>query len=169
MDYVDGVFDPRAPEGLVYENGKLAAHVYFVGGDFVGWLEDPYSATPGSCFDGINNNSSPPHGDSLADGADPDCYQSDPGIDLETGEAYPALHDIDIDAIANFCGSNCSWAGSEGWHAHYRLCSVHYDTEFAYTLSLPVGSDAADCQQLNSTGCGCGRFFTNFVNYSRNW
>jgi len=38
---VDGVFDPTAPEGLVYIDGAagspLAAHLYIVQGDIVGW------------------------------------------------------------------------------------------------------------------------------------
>jgi len=33
----DDIFDPAHPEGLVYDNGKLAAQLYFVDGDAVGW------------------------------------------------------------------------------------------------------------------------------------
>jgi hypothetical protein len=37
----DGVFDPMAPEGLVYNNGKLVAQLYVVSGDVVGWGSPP--------------------------------------------------------------------------------------------------------------------------------
>jgi len=33
----DGVFEPAAPEGLVYNDGKLVAQLYVVQGDVVGW------------------------------------------------------------------------------------------------------------------------------------
>jgi len=33
----DGVFNPARPEGLVYNNGKLVAQLYFVSGAVVGW------------------------------------------------------------------------------------------------------------------------------------
>ena len=39
----DGVFDPEAPEGLVYHHGRLAAQLYVVDGDAVGWGD--YEAT----------------------------------------------------------------------------------------------------------------------------
>ena len=39
----DGVFDPEAPEGLVYNDGKLVAQLYVVAGDIVGWGTPPPS------------------------------------------------------------------------------------------------------------------------------
>jgi hypothetical protein len=36
-DNWDGVFDPTAPEGLVYKGGKLVAQLYVIDGDTVGW------------------------------------------------------------------------------------------------------------------------------------
>ena len=33
----DGTFDPEAPEGLVYQNGKFAAQLYVTDGNVVGW------------------------------------------------------------------------------------------------------------------------------------
>jgi hypothetical protein len=41
LDNWDGVFEPAAPEGLVYVHGKLAAQLYVVDGDIVGWGPNP--------------------------------------------------------------------------------------------------------------------------------
>jgi len=37
----DGVFNPVRPEGLVYDNGVLAAQLYYSDGDLVGWGGSP--------------------------------------------------------------------------------------------------------------------------------
>lgn len=37
----DGFFDPQAPEGLVYNDGKLVAQLYVVDGGVVGWGNPP--------------------------------------------------------------------------------------------------------------------------------
>jgi hypothetical protein len=37
FDNWDGVYDPTAPEGLVYANDKLVAQLYMIDGDVVGW------------------------------------------------------------------------------------------------------------------------------------
>jgi hypothetical protein len=39
--YNDDLFDTTKPEGLVYTNGRLAAELYFVDGDSVGWGPEP--------------------------------------------------------------------------------------------------------------------------------
>jgi hypothetical protein len=36
-DTWDNVFNPAEPEGLIYRNGKLAAQLYYVEGDDIGW------------------------------------------------------------------------------------------------------------------------------------
>lgn len=47
----DGVFDPMAPEGLVYNNGKLVAQLYVVSGDVVGWGSPPPNPSGPSIHD----------------------------------------------------------------------------------------------------------------------
>jgi hypothetical protein len=37
----DGAFDPEQPEGLVYRGGKLAAQLYYIEGDAIGWGPEP--------------------------------------------------------------------------------------------------------------------------------
>lgn len=83
----DGNFDPQAPEGIVYQNGKLAAQLYVVDGAAVGWGTHAASSWP------------PP----------------------------TTPHDVDLegDADGPQCSPACSWAGGEGWHLHYFLCTVH--------------------------------------------
>lgn len=150
----DGTFDPQAPEGLVYDDGRLAAQLYVVDGSSVGWAEDYVSPqNPGGpCWDHVDNG-----GDGSMDIADPDCGSGDP--------AGQPLDDVNIDPICNH--SPCSWTGSEGWHLHYRLCTVHIGTPFAAALPMGPGSHANDCQNLQTStaenACGenvpyCWRF-----------
>lgn len=180
----DGTFDPAAPEGLVYDSHRatedgfgigscndgidnggdgvkdsrqpifnsnpdpdcdyftLSAHLYVVDGDQVGWIEDYSSGPGGSCWDGIDNGG----GDAI-DAADPDCQQTDPGFS-------PPLDDVHIDPLCNT--SPCSWNGGEGWHLHYRLCTVHIGTPYAFALPLGPGSDSADCKAIQNSGPGAG-------------
>jgi hypothetical protein len=143
----DGNFEANAPEGLVYDDGRLAAQLYVVDGTYAGWVEDYQSpANPGGpCWDGIDNG-----GDGSQDIADSDCGSGDP--------SGPPLDDVDIDPLCNH--ANCSWSGSEGWHLHYRLCTIHIGTPFAAALPLGPGSDANDCEQFQtstaSNACGTG-------------
>jgi hypothetical protein len=141
----DGAFDPRAPEGLVYDDGRLAAQLYVIDGSSIGWVEDYQSPqNPGGpCWDGIDNGN-----DGSADIADPDCGSGDP--------AGQPLDDVNIDPLCNHPA--CSWTGSEGWHLHYRLCTIHIGTPFAAALPMSPGSDDSDCQQLQTSTAGnaCG-------------
>jgi hypothetical protein len=153
----DGTFDPQAPEGLVYTDGRLGAELYVVDGtnSSIGWIEDPEPnvgpptygppATAGSCEDGIDNGS-----DGLMDAADPDC-----GSGASPAHAGPS--DVNIDTLCTT--SPCSWSGTEGWHLHYRLCTVHIDTPYAIAIPMPPGSGTSDClADQNATPCsgpGC--------------
>ena len=145
-NWADGVFNLQAPEALVYHGGKLAAQLYVSEGSIVGWVgEDPTLGGP--CNDGIDNDDA----DTLADGADPDCF-------VPQEPSGPPPDDIDID---KFCyPAPCSWDGGEGWHLHYRLCRLHIGTPNA---DLTLTADAATCQSANNSGCspppyGCGEW-----------
>jgi hypothetical protein len=65
---------------------------------------------------------------------------------------------VDIDPLCD--QPVCSWTGGEGWHLHYRLCTVHIGTPFAAALPMAPGSDEDDCQQIQTTtannACGEG-------------
>jgi hypothetical protein len=67
LDNWDGVFDPAAPEGLVYQNGRLAAQLYVTNGDVVGWGAHAAESWP-----------PPPVPHSVDLEADPDGPQCDP-------------------------------------------------------------------------------------------
>ncbi len=134
----DGNFEPNAPEGLVYDDGRFAAQLYVVNGSDVGWVEDYESpqSQGGPCWDGIDNGD-----DGSADIVDADCGSGDPG--------GGPLDDVNIDPLCQ--DSPCSWSGAEGWHLHYRLCTVHIGTPFAAAIPLGPGSDANDCQEFQTT------------------
>lgn len=143
----DANFDPQAPEGLVYgSNGRLAAQLYVLNGDNVGWIEDPNSTTPGACWDGIDNG-----GDGPTDAADGDC-----GNLIDPQGAPP--DDVDIGPLVHNCPSTCGWPGQEGWHIHYRFCMFHIGRPNATSIAMAPGSTASSCQTLNNSGCsgGCG-------------
>jgi hypothetical protein len=65
MENWDGVFDPRAPEGLVYNNGRLAAQLYVADAEVVGLG----SHSPGPCG--------------------PPCPGAEYGVELETAGDGP--------------------------------------------------------------------------------
>ncbi|MGB2693579.1 MAG: hypothetical protein WBD55_00150 [Dehalococcoidia bacterium] len=44
--FLGNTFEPTAPDGLVYESGRLAAQLYFIDGDAVGW----------GCWPGCSDN-----------------------------------------------------------------------------------------------------------------
>jgi hypothetical protein len=148
LSYNDGVFDPEHPEGLVCDSpgGRLVAQLYNVQGSVVGWIEDPgpgpaVDPDAGSCWDGEDNGD-----DGQTDAADADC-----GAGPTTGAA---LDDVDIDELCNVSG--CSWAGDEGWHTHFRLCTVQIPSPGTYTQTMAPGEGAAECQLLhNSCPIGC--------------
>ena len=61
----DGTFNPAAPEGLVYQNGRFAAQLYVVDGNAVGWGTHEAFSPPGPTT---------PHGVDLEGDADgPQC------------------------------------------------------------------------------------------------
>jgi hypothetical protein len=129
----DGMFEPAAPEGLVYTGGKLAAQLYVIDGTTVGWIEDP-GPDEGSCWDAIDNG-----GDGDSDAADGDCGAEEPAGDVNS------LDDTDIDPLCNPSlkyPNGCSWDGSEGWHLHYRLCTTHIGTPNAF--AIPIGNQPGD-------------------------
>ncbi len=142
----DGTFDPAAPEGLVYDDGRLSAQLYDIDGSSVGWVEDYVSPQNqgGPCWDGVDNG-----GDGSMDIADPDCGSGDP--------AGSPLDDVNIDPLCN--RPACSWTGDEGWHLHYRLCTIHIGTPSAAALPMAPGSTATDCQNLQTSTAGnaCGQ------------
>ena len=143
----DGVFDPAAPEGLVYHSGKLAAQLYVVDGTSVGWVEDP-GPDEGSCSDGIDNG-----GDGDTDAADGDCGAEEP--------SGAPLDDVDIDPLCD--PSPCSWTGPEGWHLHYRLCTIHIGTPSAAAIPLgpstnPDEHDVCKSYQTSTPGGGSMRY-----------
>jgi hypothetical protein len=143
----DGNFDLAAPEGLVYNNGRLAAQLYVVNGSAVGWQEDPLSATPGPCWDGIDNGS-----DGSTDASDGDCGSGTP--------SGSAPDDIDIDPLCNPSFTPCSWATNEGWHLHYYLCFVHIGTQYAQLTVIDPDTHTApysdDCEAFHNACPGCG-------------
>lgn len=195
LAFWDGVFDPRFPEGLVYDNGTIAAQLYYVNADSpgVGWgiedpgpnqgscsdsadngsdgnadaadidcqpqgPEDPLSPTPGPCDDGINNNSNVGQGgDSFTDAQDPDCMLPGPAPHVDD--------DVDVDA---FCAlATCSWTGTEGWHVHFNLCTIHIGQ--ANAAAIPGVASAATCQIYHcapaSPPCGGSYTWDNMVGW----
>jgi hypothetical protein len=159
--YNDGVFEPEHPEGLVCDNpgGRLIAQLYVVSGASVGWVEDPgpgpdLGPNAGSCWDGVDNG-----GDTVADAADGDC-----GSGIPVGAA---LDDVDIDPLCNV--PDCSWATDEGWHLHYRLCTIQIGSPGAMSFPLAPGSDESDCEAFhNSCPLGCYNELWVF-NYRVGW
>jgi hypothetical protein len=149
LDAWDGVFDPAEPEGLVYNDGRLAAHLYVVNGADVGWVPEDPGPNQGPCGDGIDNG-----GDGFTDGADSDCVLGAP--------SGPPPDDVDIDSFT-YCGAGatCSWATSEGWHLHHNLCIIHIGKPNA---QLTVTPDDPTCAFANSQSChpsGCGTYLFN--------
>jgi hypothetical protein len=136
----DAVFDPAAPEGLVYDNGLLVAHLYVIDGADVGWVPEDPGPNEGPCGDGIDNG-----GDGQTDAADSDCQLGAP--------SGSPPDDVDIDAFA-YCGAGveCSWHGDEGWHLHYRLCLAHIGTQYAF---LTLAPDHQACKDIQAGTC-CG-------------
>ena len=171
----DANFDPQAPEGLVYADGRLAAELYVVDGtqSSIGWIEgaEPDAGYPtfapsgsaGSCEDGIDNN-----GDGKADTSGTGPTAPDPNLppDPDCGNGPSPAHmgpsDVNIDTLCTT--SPCSWIGPEGWHLHYRLCTVHLDTPYAIAIPMPPGSTTSDClADQNATPCsgpGCPGAYT---------
>jgi hypothetical protein len=144
----DGDFDPAEPEGLVYNDGRLAAHLYVVNGDNVGWVPEDPGPNEGPCGDGIDNG-----GDGFTDAADADCQLGAP--------SGTPPDDVDIDAFAYCGGDPCSWSMDEGWHLHYNLCIIHIGKPNA---QLTVTPDDATCAAANNTSChpsGCGTYLFN--------
>ena len=142
----DVALGPKAPEGLVYDNGRLAAHLYVVDGAVAGWAgEDPVSnLNPGGpCNDGIDNGN-----DGLADLDDSDCI-------LDSAPTSAPLDNINFDTFCQLAVP-CSWDGSEGWHLHYRLCTTHAGTPYAFAFPLSPGSDAGDCENSHNQCLSCG-------------
>ncbi len=138
----DGNFDPAAPEGLVYNNGRLAAQLYVVNGVNVGWVPEDPGPNEGPCGDGIDNGS-----DGFTDGADSDCV-------LGPAAGTPP-DDVNFDPYA-YCGVgvSCSWAMDEGWHLHYRLCIIHIGTQYAQFYQVPDGQGQAYCDNVQATTSG---------------
>jgi hypothetical protein len=168
----DGVFDPAAPEGLVYNDGLLAAQLYVVNGASVGWVED-IGPNQGPCWDGMDNGS-----DGTTDGADIDCGAWSPGGNSSD------LDDTNIDPFCNpslTYPNGCSWASDEGWHVHYRLCTVHIGTpQMSLTAIKPHPEDPffdyeSVCATFNQTGCSgsCGIYAysprTGWMGHLWNW
>jgi hypothetical protein len=46
LDNWDGIFDPAAPEGIVYQDGRLAAQLYVTDGNIVGWGDHAATGWP---------------------------------------------------------------------------------------------------------------------------
>ncbi len=158
----DGNFNPAAPEGLVYNNGRLAAHLYVVNGANVGWLTEDPGPNAGPCGDSIDNGS-----DGFTDGADSNCV-------LGPAEG-PPVDDVDIDPLA-YCGAgvDCSWATDEGWHLHYRLCIIHIGTQYAQFYQVPTGQGQAYCDNVQATtsgGVGFNAYFERmgWMGHLWNW
>jgi hypothetical protein len=143
----DGNFDPAAPEGLVYNDGRLAAQLYVVNGSSVGWLTEDPGPNAGPCGDGFDNG-----GDTLIDGADPDCVLGPP--------VGTPPDDVNIDPFS-YCGAGvaCSWAMDEGWHLHYRLCIVHIGTPYAHFVPLPSGQGQTNCDAIQNAPPNAGAGF----------
>jgi hypothetical protein len=122
----DGIFDPAAPEGLVYIDGNagspLGAQLYIVQGDIVGW--DPSGQSQQPCPPNYLWHSSMQH-----------CMSAD---------------QVHLDA---FCipvpgEEACSWAGNEdGWHWHANLCSIHIGTDHAANT---FADSAEACEAINN-------------------
>ena len=91
----DDLFDPTRPEGLVYNNGRLVAQLYFVDGDAVGW----------GCW--------------------PGCSDDPPPDQVDIDGIPGGLNNMDPPCTPTPPNTACSWDDDEdGWHLHYDLCSV---------------------------------------------
>lgn len=126
----DGTFDPAAPEGLVYDNGKLAAQLYVVDGGAVGW--GTHAAT--SCCP------TAPHdvdleGDIDGPGCDPACSWTGPeGWHLHYYLCTAHIGTVGAAAVPGLSLSSCaSFAGAE------PVCSVPITTTPCYRWAQNVG------------------------------
>jgi hypothetical protein len=128
--YFDGIFDVSHPEGLVCDNGKLAAELYVIDGDVVGWLSGGQTSQP--CPPATQWHADPP-----------------PAI---TGTCMSEDR-VDIDSFcAPVPGYTCSWDGNgDGWHWHVDLCTVHVGGT-SDTYAVPGMSESA-CHSFGGGSC----------------
>ncbi|MGB2693578.1 MAG: hypothetical protein WBD55_00145 [Dehalococcoidia bacterium] len=135
----DNLFYPTQPDGLVYADGKLAAQLYYVDGDAVGWGCWP-GPPPGNCTQGP-----PPVAEQV--NVDAFCSPTPPNSSCSWAGSYDGwhLHDnlctvavgspqaaaipgvgsaASCEAIHNMvCGSKCAgttwnWDDRVGWMGH---------------------------------------------------
>jgi hypothetical protein len=126
----DGVFDPTAPEGLVYVGGRLSAQLYVADAPTVGL------GTHGGAVCDMRDPPGPPPFGYYCDGAE---Y----GIELEDAADGPQ------------CDPACSWIGPEEWHLHHFLCSYNIGTPSATaipgSLAPSIGDSEANCQTFSNS------------------
>ncbi|MEX2160172.1 MAG: hypothetical protein WEB04_12295 [Dehalococcoidia bacterium] len=127
----DATFDPEAPEGIVYNNGQLAAQLYVVEGG------QPLPAPPGVGWGTYAASSFPPP-------------TTPHDVDLEA----PANGAPDGPA----CSPACSWVGGEGWHLHYYLCTIDIGTASAMAIPaviVPSVQTDAGCKSFGGNDPLC--------------
>jgi len=134
--YWDGIFDVLHPEGLVCDNGRLAAELYVIDGDVVGWLSSGQTSQP--C---------PPA----------TLWHADPPP-ATTGHCMSEDR-VDIDSFCTPVPSyTCSWdANGDGWHWHANLCTVHVGSTLEFpasgaTYAIP-GMSESDCHTFGGGTC----------------
>jgi hypothetical protein len=118
----DGVFNVTQPEGLVCQGGKLAAELYVVNGNVVGW--GPFTPGGGSAMHSVNIDTfcTPPSGQTICSWDGPETWHAHANLCLYHIGTPSSAITITADAAAcqaiNGTGTNWVWAAGIGWMGH---------------------------------------------------
>jgi hypothetical protein len=166
--FTDNIFNPTKPEGLVYDNGRLAAQLYFVNGGAVGWGPEP---PPPDQVD-IDAFCTPISGQTACSWANivhpvtlvpmqPDRYHvhfnlCTVAIGTPDAAAIPGVSSqAQCDSLQNTycsgpCGGTHTWNARVGWMSHLWNHLVYNDP--AYSNTTIEGNPANVEHDLNGNG-----------------
>ena len=154
----DGNFDPEAPEGLVYNNGKLAAQLYVTDGTVVGWGTHAATSYPPPPV---------PHGVDLEGAADgPQCSPACSWDGTYDGwHMHYYLCTFDIGTVGAVAVPNVSTQGScASFGGGDPLCTIPITTTPCYRWGQNVGwmghlwNHELNPNQIADIGGNNGRF-----------
>ncbi|MEX2160173.1 MAG: hypothetical protein WEB04_12300 [Dehalococcoidia bacterium] len=121
VSYWDGVFNVTQPEGLVCQAGKLAAELYVVNGDVIGW--GPFIPSNGAIHSvNIDTFCDPPAGQSVCSWDGPETWHAHANLcHLHLGTPSSSVIITPSAAVceaANGGVGNWSWNDAIGWMGH---------------------------------------------------
>lgn len=133
----DGTFDPAAPEGLVYQNGRIAAQLYVVDGNSVTWGTHAAGPCPPTPCPGAE------HGISLEGvvGGGPNCNPACSWDGLEGWHVHHYLCTVHVGtpsalALPGFTSDSACHTYSGGSEPH---CTVPITTTPCYQWGSDIG------------------------------